>query len=90
VLHPINRLTRAERRAEWRNWQPNLAERIARYRPQAVVSLLKIMTATVAAALKNSNVDAKLYSVPFPGMDHLARFRAAMAEILPKLPRKGL
>jgi hypothetical protein len=44
------------------------------------------MTAVVAAALKISGVDAKLYSVPFPGMGHQRRFREDMAEILPKLP----
>jgi hypothetical protein len=76
-----------QRKAKCLDAQKNLADRIAAYRPEAIVSLLIVIKPFVdaAAAMAGSNVPR--YAVPFPGMRHQARFQAAMARIIPKLPR---
>jgi hypothetical protein len=87
VLTPVNRLTKSQRKARCLDAQESLAGRIAAYRPEAIVSLLRRIEPFVNAAANTSGSDAHRYAVPFPGMGHQARFRAAMACIIPKLPR---
>jgi hypothetical protein len=87
VLEPVNRLTRSQRQAKCRNAQDSLAERIARYKPQAIVSLLLAIKPDVDAAALAAGSSVPHHAVPFPGMGQQKRFQTAMASIIPMLPR---
>ncbi len=87
VLVPINKLSRSERKAKWRESQGDLTARIAEYQPEAIVSMLRCIDSTVNAAADAAGSRVPRYVVPFPGMGHQRRFLSEMAKILPKLPR---
>ena len=87
VLTPVNQLKGAERGAKCRDAQNSLAVRIAEYQPLAIVSLMIGIKSIVDAAAIAAGNDAPRFAVPFPGMGQQVRFRAAMAEIIPTLPR---
>jgi hypothetical protein len=87
VLAPVDHLPPAERIAMCLAGQSGLAERIKAYRPEAIVCLLRSIKSNVCTAAKTANSDAKLYSVPFPGMGHQKRFHDELIEILPQLPK---
>jgi tetratricopeptide (TPR) repeat protein len=91
VLTPVNHLPDAERKAAWRDAQDNLAKRIAEYRPDAIVVLLKnkkfqrVVKDAVAEVVSTDNIHA----VPFPGMGNLPKFRTAMLDIVESLLRQS-
>jgi hypothetical protein len=85
-LEPVNWLARSERRRKWLEAQGGLVARIRVYKPRAIVSVLLAIRDIVEAAAKVAGSDAELFAVPFPGMGQQARFREAMAQIMPKLP----
>ena len=87
VLTPVNQLPQPQRRAKWLEGQQSLADRIAVYQPEAVVSVLMRIEPFVNAAATMAGSKAPRYAVPFPGMGQQARFLKAMAHIIPKLPR---
>jgi hypothetical protein len=87
VLTPVNQLTKAERNAKCAASQASLAQRIAEYRPLAIVSLLISIRGIVEAAAVAAGSDAHRFAVPFPGMGQQARFKTAMAQIIQTLPR---
>ena len=87
VLEPVNRMTWSKRRAACRNAGASLADRIAEYRPLAIVSLLLRIKDIVEAAAISAGSDAPRYAVPFPSVGQQARFLREMVDILPKLPR---
>ena len=87
VLTPVNQLTKSQRKAKCLDAQKSLADRIAAYRPEAIVSLLMVIKPFVDAAAIGAGSNAPRYAVPFPGMGQQARFQAAMASLIPKLPR---
>jgi hypothetical protein len=87
VLTPVNQLAKLERLAQCLEAQDSLAGRIAEYRPLAIVSLLLSIEDIVDAAAIKADSKANRFAVPFPGMGQQARFQAAMASIIPKLPR---
>ena len=87
VLTPVNHLTRSERNAQCSAAQDNLAARIAKYRPLAIVSLLISIKSIVDAAAITAGSTAPRFAVPFPGMGQQTRFKIAMAQIIPELPR---
>ena len=87
VLEPVNHLPKPQRMAKCLDWQKSLADRIATYRPGAIVSLLKSIEPYVYSAATMAGSDAVRYGVPFPGMGQQARFQAEMAAIIRKLPR---
>ena len=87
VLYPINKIKEKERKE--RRWKgvPSLAQRMADYRPAAVVVLI----CAIEEMVVDSMSQAGLYHVPhhvtpFPGRYHRDRFKEKMAEIIPKLP----
>ena len=86
VLEPVDRLQTSERRRKWRNAGASLADRINDYQPRAIVSLLLGIKDVVNAAAKAAGSEAQLFAVPFPGMGQQARFRQAIAQIMPQLP----
>ena len=87
VLTPVNHLTKSQRKAKCLDAQKSLADRIVVYQPEAIVSLLIVIEPFVNAAAITAGNDAPRYAVPFPGMGQQVRFHAAMARIIPKLPR---
>ncbi|WP_319796627.1 hypothetical protein [Nitrobacter sp.] len=87
VLYPVNRMTKAERKAAWIASAPSLTKRIAEYQPQAIISLLKGMKTVVEDAATASGCRAPVYTVAFPGMGNQERFRAEMAALFPLLPK---
>ena len=66
VLEPVNRMTWSERRAACRNAVAGLADRIAEYRPLAIVSLLLRIKDIVEAAAISAGSDAPRYAVRSP------------------------
>jgi hypothetical protein len=89
VLEPVDKLSPRERAAKCLGARASLADRIAKYQPLAIVTMLLRITNHVDAAAIAANCTAPRYIVPFPGMGQQVRFRAAMAQIIPKLPRKA-
>ncbi|MFY9839764.1 MAG: hypothetical protein WAK55_25485 [Xanthobacteraceae bacterium] len=89
VLEPVNWLVKSERQRKWLEAQRSLAARIKAYKPRAIVSVLLAIEHVVYGAAKVAGSDAELFAVPFPGMGQQARFREAMAKIVPRLPRKA-
>jgi hypothetical protein len=87
VLVPVNKMGMSERRARCRAAQQSLGKRIATYQPQAIVTLLMMIEPFVAAAAIAAGSAAPRYVVPFPGMGQQVRFRVAMTNLIPKLPR---
>jgi hypothetical protein len=87
VLTPVNQLTKSERNAKCLAAQDSLAARIAEYRPLAIVSLLISVKSIVDAAAIAAGSTAPRFAVPFPGMGQQARFKIAIAQIVPALPR---
>ena len=87
VLAPVNKLTKAQRQAKCLNAQSSLADRIAAYQPEAIVSLLIVIEPFVEAASIIAGSNAPRYAVPFPGMGQQTRFQAAMGRVIPRLPR---
>ena len=73
--------------AACRNAGASLADRIAEYRPLAIVSILLRIKDIVEAAAISAGSDAPRFAVPFPGVGQLVRFLKEMADILPRLPR---
>lgn len=87
VLTPINKMRPSERRAKWVESENGLAQRIALYEPQAIVTLLLSIKAVVERAAHLAGSTAPRHYVPFPGNGQQARFRKAMSGIIGKLPR---
>ena len=87
VLKPVNHLGDSQRRALCRAAEESLAKRIADYRPEAIVSLLKSIEPFVRGAAAAAGSNAPLYVVPFPGMGQQAKFRQTMTQLIPKFPR---
>lgn len=89
VLTPVDKLAPSERRAKCLAATDSLRDRIATYRPLAVVSMLVSIKRIVDAAAKAAGSNAPVYGVPFPGMGQQARFHREMVKIIPILPRSG-
>ena len=89
VLAPVNDLAQSTRKQRWRESQKGLADRIAEYRPRAIVTLLVGIKAVVESAATAAGCEAAFFAVPFPGNGQQGRFRREMARILPLLPRRG-
>jgi hypothetical protein len=87
VLTPVNHLKKPERIGMCQAARGSLAQRIAQYQPAAIVTLLISIQPIVDAAAIDAGSTAERFAVPFPGMGQQGRFKAAMAQILPKLPR---
>ena len=86
-LAPVNNLPKMERVAICRDAQRSLAERIAEYQPQAIVSVLKRVDKNIVAAAIAAGSDAPRFSLPFPGNGHQNKFVNGLAAIVPQLPR---
>jgi hypothetical protein len=87
VLTPVNQLAKADRIAQCQAAQGSLSARIAEYRPLAIVSLLVSIKTIVDGAAIQAGSTAQRFAVPFAGMGQQGRFKAAIAEIIPTLPK---
>ncbi|WP_271508751.1 hypothetical protein [Bradyrhizobium sp. CCBAU 11357] len=90
VLTPVDKLPPLERRATCLAATDSLRDRIAVYRPLAIVSVLVSIKGIVEAAAKAAESNAKVFGVPFPGMGQQTRFHNEMLKIIPRLPRNGI
>jgi hypothetical protein len=90
VLTPVNRMGGSHRKALCLEAEKSLADRIAEYRPLAIVALMLAIKDIVYAAAATAGSKADLFAVPFPGMGQQTRFQRAMGDILPKLPRERI
>ena len=90
VLVPVDKLAPSERKVKCLAAAESLGQRIAVYRPLAIVSLLVSIRGIVERAAKDAGSNAHLYGVPFPGMGQQSRFHNEMLKILPLLPRHPL
>lgn len=89
VLYPVNQIRDDKDRDEHRrNGVSSLAQRMADYKPAAVVALMCAIEPMVVNAMRQAGLShAQLYVTPFPARpEHQQRFKAKMAEIIPKLP----
>ncbi len=86
VLTPVDHLSKSERMAERLGAQKSLADRIAKYKPEAIVSLLLDIEPFVNVAAKDAGSNAPRHRVPFAPR-HPRRFQDEMALLIPKLPR---
>jgi hypothetical protein len=86
VLTPVNHLPKTQREAQCVAAVNGLADRIAEYRPLAIVSVLLKIKEIVGVAAKLACSNAVQFAVPFPGNGQQARFQRDMALILPRLP----
>lgn len=88
VLYPINQIDDEKERNEHRRKAvSSLALRMAGYQPQIVVVLMCAIEQMVSDAMREAGLsNVPLHVVPFPRREHQERFKAKMAEIIPKLP----
>ncbi|MGY2845134.1 hypothetical protein ACVIWU_004995 [Bradyrhizobium sp. USDA 4509] len=89
VLTPVDKLSPSERRSACLSAADSLSNRIAAYRPLAIVSVLVSIRSIVEGAARAAGSDARLFGVPFPGMGQQARFHNEMVQIIPLFPRNG-
>lgn len=74
VLEPVNRLTRSQRTAACLRACVSLADRIAEYRPLAIVTIMLRIKDVVESAAVAAGSDAPRFAVPFPGNGQQRRF----------------
>jgi hypothetical protein len=86
----LNHLTRSQRTAACLRARSSLADRIAGYRPLAIVTVLLRIKDIVDNAAIAAGSDAPRFAVAFPGNGQQARFLKEMADIVPTLPRASL
>ena len=89
VPMPVPRLSPADRRVLHGMYVDSLAVRLRRYKPSAVVTVLKMIAPRVVEAFEKSGYFGPHYVVPFPGNGQQSRFLDEMNRIMPKLPLVG-
>jgi hypothetical protein len=65
----------------------NHQTRIAAYRPQTVVTLVKRIKPNVEAAMAAAGCTVPHYALPFPGQGWQWHFHSQMLKLAPQLPR---
>lgn len=86
TLEPIGTVPPRERNRILKQNIPSLAQRIAEYQPQIIVTILKRIFPYVEEAKFLAGVNIPNRPVSFPGNGQQANFRREVAEILPDLP----
>ena len=82
VLFPINRFDDMKRKAERLDHQAELAARLMKYQPLAVVSVMKSIKSHVDTAIELAGLSVINYALPFPWSEH---YRIQYVNILQKL-----
>jgi hypothetical protein len=88
VQQPVDQISPKERGAVFTKNVPLLAQRIAEYRPQMIVTILMRITPYVEAARRLAELEVPHHAVPFPGTGQQGNFRRRMAEVLKAFPRQ--
>jgi len=86
TLEPIGTISPGERKRILKQNIPRLAQRIAEYQPQMIVTILKRIFPYVEEARSLAGVNVPNRPVSFPGNGQQVVFRREMAELLPDLP----
>jgi hypothetical protein len=89
VLHPINKIKdKRERRKQRLESVVFLAQRLAYYKPAAVVVVMCAIEPEVRDAMRRGGVpqSVPIYVTPFPSFGNQKRFQAKMVEIISRLP----
>jgi hypothetical protein len=89
VLCPVNKKTKEERAEHRRKGVASLARRMVDYGPSAVVIVMCAIKEQVVDAMGKAGLShVPHYVTPFPSFpNNQRRFRAAMAKIIPTLPK---
>ena len=86
VLTPINKIERRERSRRRQEAVPELAKRLAEYKPKAVVVVMRAILPKVRQAMEIAGMSYEPFCVPHPAFGNWPRFSNAMKEIIDDLP----
>ena len=86
VRTPINKLERRERSRRREEAVPELAKRLAEYKPKAVVVVMRAILPMVRQAMRMAGISYEPFCVPHPAFGNWTRFSNAMTEIIDDLP----
>ncbi len=86
VRTPINKLERRERSRRREKAVPELAKRLAEYKPKAVVVVMRAILPMVRQAMRMAGISYEPFCVPHPAFGNWTRFSNAMTEIIDDLP----
>jgi hypothetical protein len=86
VLTPVNKLERRERSRRREEAVPELAKRLVKYKPKAVVVVMRAILPRVRQAMRIAGMSYEPFCVPHPAFGNWTRFRDAMTEIVDELP----
>jgi hypothetical protein len=86
VLTAVDKLPRSSRVAACRAAKDSLAQRIAEYQPEAIVTVVLSIKSIVDAAVISAESTARRYALPFPGMSHQNRFMSELQGLIPNRP----
>lgn len=86
VRTPINKLERRERSRRREEAVPELAKRLAEYKPKAVVVVMRAILPMVRQAMHMAGISYEPFCVPHPAFGNWTRFNNAMTEIIEDLP----
>jgi hypothetical protein len=86
VLMPINKLQGRKRSKLRQEAIPELAKRLAEYKPKAVVVVMRAILPTVRKAMRTAGISYEPFCVPHPAFGNWTRFSNAMTEIIGDLP----
>ena len=86
VRTPINKLERRERSRRRQQAVPELAKRLAEYKPKAVVVVMRAILPMVRQAMRMAGISYEPSCVPHPAFGNWTRFSNAMTEIIDDLP----
>ncbi|MDQ4077740.1 MAG: hypothetical protein M3220_16020 [Chloroflexota bacterium] len=90
-LIPVNRMERAERQRERSLAVPSLAERMARYRPLAVISVMTATRPHIESAIAQANLaPLPTYFMPFPTFGNQHRYVERLSSTLLELRDKSV
>ena len=88
-ITPIDNLRGKARRDACVAARESLAERIAKHKPLAIVSLMLGIREDVEAAMTIAGCNVRHINTPFPGMGQHKKFRDQMRPLWATLPRNG-
>src|SRR5580658_8042107 len=86
VLTPINKIERRERSRRRQEAVPELAKRLVKYKPKAVVVVMRAILPKVRQAMEIAGMSYEPFCVPHPAFGNWPRFSNAMKEIIDDLP----
>jgi hypothetical protein len=89
VLTPVNKLQNRDRSRLRKEAVPQLAKRLAEYRPSAIVIVMRGIQSVVRDAMRIAGIIYEPFCVPHPAFGNSIRFHLAMTEIIESLPITG-